>query len=246
MCPPLETFSLQHLMSFNVKLLLYIVSERGCRLNLSLFSPLQHIICCKLSWISVCSVSAATQQKVTEYWVCSAPLLHMGGKLSWVGGSKEWSRVVGGSACVTATAACSGSRLGSVRMAVVVLRRRSELRTTDKKGGKNVLQYMSFKKVQHGFGSVLVWLTGSESRQGAVLIQPRHSGSTQVCCTGRGHHAIIGLEQRLDDDAELALGWGNTFCWPVFQKSKVAYLPITESSQKRKKVGQLVGCWWVF
>lgn len=49
MCPPLETFSLQQLMSFNVKLLLYIVSERGCRLNLSLFSPLQRIICCKLS-----------------------------------------------------------------------------------------------------------------------------------------------------------------------------------------------------
>lgn len=64
----------------------------------------------------------------------SALLLHMGGKLSWVGGSKEWSRVVRGSACVTARAACSGSRLGSVRMAVVVLRRRSELRTTEKIG----------------------------------------------------------------------------------------------------------------
>ena len=36
-----------------------------------------------------------------------------------------------GSPWVTASVACSGSRHGSVRMAVVVLKRRSELRTTE-------------------------------------------------------------------------------------------------------------------
>lgn len=46
-------------------------------------------------------------------------------------GCKEWSRTAAGSPWVTASVACSGSRLGSVRMAVVVLKRRSELRTTE-------------------------------------------------------------------------------------------------------------------
>lgn len=52
---------------------------------------------------------------------------HMGCVLS----SEEWSVGAAGPPWVTARVACSGSRLGSVRMAVVVLRRRSELRTTE-------------------------------------------------------------------------------------------------------------------
>lgn len=64
-------------------------------------------------------------------------LVHRGGFqcpliLPWVVGCKEWSRAAEGSPWVTARVACSGSRLGSVRMAVVVLRRRSDLRTTRK------------------------------------------------------------------------------------------------------------------
>lgn len=46
-------------------------------------------------------------------------------------GCKDWSRTAAGLPWVTARVACSGSTLGSVRMAVVVLRRRSELRTTE-------------------------------------------------------------------------------------------------------------------
>lgn len=49
-------------------------------------------------------------------------------------GCNEWSMAAEESSCVTARAACSGSRLGSVRMAVLVLRRRSELRTTEETG----------------------------------------------------------------------------------------------------------------
>lgn len=55
----------------------------------------------------------------------------MGCVLSRVAGCKDWSRTAAGLPWVTARAACSGSTLGSVRMAVVVLRRRSELRTTE-------------------------------------------------------------------------------------------------------------------
>lgn len=65
---------------------------------------------------------------------------HMGCILSRVAGCKEWSRAAAGSPWVTARAACSGSRLGSVRMAVVVLRRRSELRTTER-NDKHRLQW---------------------------------------------------------------------------------------------------------
>lgn len=49
-------------------------------------------------------------------------------------------------------------------------------------------------------------LTGPQGRQGAVLVQPGQSGSTQVLHAGSGHHSIVGLEQRLDDDAELITG----------------------------------------
>lgn len=59
--------------------------------------------------------------------------LHMGGILFHVVGCKELSgtgpAVV--SSWVTARVACSGRSVGSVRMAVVVLRRRRELRTTE-------------------------------------------------------------------------------------------------------------------
>lgn len=205
-------------MSSNVKLLLDIAFEGVRHPNLSSFTPLKCIICCKLYWTVLSSPSL---QQHNKKWpsIESALLLYIGGKLSWVEGSKEWSRVAGGSACVTARAACSGSRLGSVRMAVVVLSSRSELRTTEENRWvvgewRQKTQWWATyhsENVQHGFNSVLVSLTWSESSQGAVLIQPWHSRSTQVCCTGRGHHAIIGLEQRLDDDTELALGWGNTF-----------------------------------
>jgi len=53
-----------------------------------------------------------------------------------VAGCKEWSRAAAGLPRVTARVACSGTRLGSVKMSVVVLRIRSELRTTagDKQG----------------------------------------------------------------------------------------------------------------
>lgn len=61
---------------------------------------------------------------------------HMGCMLSRVAGCKEWSRVAATSPWVTARVACSGSRLGSDRMAVVVLRRRSELKTTEGKDKK--------------------------------------------------------------------------------------------------------------
>lgn len=57
---------------------------------------------------------------------------HMVCTLSWVGDCKECSRTAEWSLWVTARVACSGSKLGSVRMAVVVLRRRSERRTTEK------------------------------------------------------------------------------------------------------------------
>lgn len=62
---------------------------------------------------------------------------HCSSKVTWGvyycrgAGCKEWSRAAAGSPWVTASVACSGSRLGSVRMAVVVLKRRSELRTTE-------------------------------------------------------------------------------------------------------------------
>lgn len=56
----------------------------------------------------------------------------MGCVLSRVAARKEWWATAAGLPWVTARVACSGSRVGSVRMAVVVLRIRSELRTTDR------------------------------------------------------------------------------------------------------------------
>ena len=49
-------------------------------------------------------------------------------------------------------------------------------------------------------------LTGPEGRQGAVLVQPGEGGAAQLLQTGCGHHAVVRLEQRLNDDAELQ--WG--------------------------------------
>lgn len=147
---------------------------------------------------------------------------HMGCISSRVTGCKELSRAAAaGSPWVTARVACSGSRLGSVRMAVVVLRRRSERRTTewtkkwqtevtdDNINGMTVILcgYFPVKiQVLHlNWGTSSTGLTRSEGRQRAVLVQPGQSGSTQVLYTGSGHHPIIGLKQRFDDDTELTL-----------------------------------------
>ena len=96
---------------------------------------------------------------------------------------------------MTASVACSGRSPGSVRMAVLVLRRRRELRTTE-----NIIKNITNVKCVFTKES---GLTGSEGRKSTVLIQPGQSGATELLDAGCGHHAIVGLKERLNDDAEL-------------------------------------------
>ena len=56
----------------------------------------------------------------------------------------------------------------------------------------------------------VVWLqvcllTGSESWQGAVLLEPGKDSAAQLLRTTRGDHAVVGLEQLPEDDAELSI-----------------------------------------
>lgn len=50
-------------------------------------------------------------------------------------------------------------------------------------------------------------LTWPEDGQGAVLVQPGQRRPVQLIQAAGGHHALEGLKQRLDDDAELHGAW---------------------------------------
>lgn len=46
-------------------------------------------------------------------------------------------------------------------------------------------------------------LTGSQDRQGAMLLQPLHGGLVEFVHAGGGHGPVEGLKKRLEDDAKL-------------------------------------------
>ena len=55
----------------------------------------------------------------------------------------------------------------------------------------------------------LVWcytrLTRSEGRQGAVLLEPGEDRAAELLRATRGDHAVVGLKQLPENDAELSI-----------------------------------------